>query len=424
MAAASEDGVPEMDEAMRRRARMMRKFTQLRESIAEEQPQPEHRPAGQPQPERDDGRARGVPNWLDALAHCLTGGVAGILANALIFPIDVAKTRMQVEMPIFPPGLRGVALVRSFYHGLVLGSLETGAVHASSFLFYDYLKGRWIRRRLGRGLEVRRSPSRAFAHTKLRHPRGCRLQPGEEAPAVPIGIHLLLGVIASLGTQHVTLPLKVLLIRIQGGSNSGLLDAARAVVSETGWLGFWTGSRATLWMATNPALTYVVYERLQRLASDRNRAAARPSGADGRGEDAAEPSSTTSTSTVQESQATASQNFLAGWLAKAVATVCTFPVQKTQAMVQARPAQFNGSQLAAIQSVLFAGTGGPGSEHTGGLPSLVAVLGLWRGLGPKLMQAALQQALIFRIKELLTKPALLAVHRWYHRRTQDRRPKE
>jgi hypothetical protein len=147
---------------------MMRKFTQLRESIAEEQPQPEH---GQPQPERDDCRARGVPNWLDALAHCLTGGVAGILANALIFPIDVAKTRMQVEMPIFPPGLRGVALVRSFYHGLVLGSLETGAVHASSFLFYDYLKGRWIRRRLGRGLEVRRSPSRAFAHTKLRHPR-------------------------------------------------------------------------------------------------------------------------------------------------------------------------------------------------------------------------------------------------------------
>jgi hypothetical protein len=127
---------------------------------------------------------------------------------------------------------------------------------------------------------------------------------------------------------------------------------------------------------------------------------------------------------VQESQATASQNFLAGWLAKAVATVCTFPVQKTQAMVQARPAQFNGSQLAAIQSVLFAGTGGPGSEQTGGLPSLVAVLGLWRGLGPKLMQAALQQALIFRIKELLTKPALLAVHRWYHRRTQDRRPKE
>jgi hypothetical protein len=71
---------------------------------------------------------------------------------------------MQVEMPIFPVGLTGWALVRSFYQGLVLGALETGAVHASSFLFYDYLKGRWLRRRLGRGLA-----------------------PGEEAPKLPMG---------------------------------------------------------------------------------------------------------------------------------------------------------------------------------------------------------------------------------------------
>ena len=186
-----------------------------------------------------------------------------------------------------------------------------------------------------------------------------------------------------------------------------MLEAARAVVSETGWLGFWTGSRATLWMATNPSLTYVVYERLQRLFSDTNRT--KRNRRDEQREDAEQ------SSTVPESQATASQIFLSGWLAKAVATVCTFPVQKTQAMVQARPAQFNGSQLAAIQSVLFADTG-PSSKPAGGVPSLVAVLGLWRGLGPKLMQAALQQALIFRIKDILTKPTLLAVHRWYHRR--------
>lgn len=73
---------------------------------------------------------------------------------------------MQVEMPIFPVGLTGWALLGSFYQGLVLGSLETGAVHASSFLFQDYLKGRWVRERLGRGLV-----------------------PGEEAPKVPIGTY-------------------------------------------------------------------------------------------------------------------------------------------------------------------------------------------------------------------------------------------
>lgn len=35
--------------------------------------------------------------------------------------------------------------------------------------------------------------------------------------------------------------------------------------------GFWAGSRSTLWMATNPAVTYVIYERLQRRFSDWNR---------------------------------------------------------------------------------------------------------------------------------------------------------
>ena len=45
---------------------------------------------------------------------------------------------------------------------------------------------------------------------------------------------LLSGVIASLGTQHVTLPLKVILIRIQGGNSSGFLDAASKIIAENG----------------------------------------------------------------------------------------------------------------------------------------------------------------------------------------------
>ena len=53
------------------------------------------------------------------------------------------------------------------------------------------------------------------------------------------------------------------------------------------------------------------------------------------------------------------------------------------------------------------------------------MLGLWRGILPKLLQAALQQALIFRIKDMLTKPVMVWVHRWYARRAvrQRDRPK-
>lgn len=38
-----------------------------------------------------------VPNWLDALGHCVAGGFAGIVSMALIYPIDTMKTRMQVR---------------------------------------------------------------------------------------------------------------------------------------------------------------------------------------------------------------------------------------------------------------------------------------------------------------------------------------
>jgi hypothetical protein len=44
------------------------------------------------------------------------------------------------------------------------------------------------------------------------------------------------------------------------------------------------------------------------------------------------------------------------------------------------------------------------------------VFGLWHGILAKLFQAALQQALIFRIKDVMTRPMLGAVHRWYSRR--------
>jgi len=260
-----------------------------------------------------------VPNWADAWGHCLAGGLAGVISNALIFPIDVAKTRMQVEMPIIPEGLRGLALLRSFYSGLPLGALETGCVHASSFLFYDWLKGLWIRRTLGRGL-----------------------LPGEETPKVPLATHMLLGIIASLGTQHVTLPLKVILIRIQGGNAAGFVEAARKVYAESGPLGFWAGARGTYYMATNPAVTYVIYERVARWFSDRNIAAAQA-----RGEPAGDAAARGRG--IKESAATPAQQVFAGFVAKAFATLYSFPVQKTQAMVQGSD-QYSG-QWQAITDI-------------------------------------------------------------------------
>jgi hypothetical protein len=39
-----------------------------------------------------------------------------------------------------------------------VGLAETGAVHGSSFLFYETLKGFWVRAKIGRALEPGEKP--------------------------------------------------------------------------------------------------------------------------------------------------------------------------------------------------------------------------------------------------------------------------
>ena len=207
---------------------------------------------------------------------------------------------------------------------------------------------------------------------------------------------------------------------MQGGTSTGFLDAASKIFAENGTLGFWAGSRSTLWMATNPAVTYVIYERLQRWFSDRNRkrakartahaAAAAAAGTEAVAEvdtevDTAEATAeahrqeadavthgsgaanattciarynlvvtdsdggsstgggvnSTATATagafaVRQSAATGSQNLLAGFIAKAIATVYTFPVQKTQAMVRMDAGCFVYTCRRLIDLSLIAGT--------------------------------------------------------------------
>eukprot|EP00038_Savillea_parva_P001801 m.107509 g.107509 ORF g.107509 m.107509 type:complete len:586 (+) comp10623_c0_seq1:98-1855(+) len=329
-----------------------------------------------------------LPNWLESVGHAAAGGSAGVVAMAMIYPIDTIKTRLQLEQPAIPPGLAGWPLVMALYAGLPLGLLETGAVHGTSFLAYEFIKGLWIRATLGRAL-----------------------QPGEEPPVPPFLAHTMLGCLASFFTQTVTLPLKIILVRVQGGKATGFMDAARQVLKESGPKGFFAGLTSNLFMMINPAITFIVYERLIKLfvtqrreSLTASRPSSRPTTPPGSPPTVNGGTSTTTASLSvpngthqadhmngghnegeeeEDVPATGLDQLIAGFVAKAIATAVTFPAQKTQAMVQGS-AEFQGSQIRAILSLVRDGGG---------------VLALWRGLAPKLFQAALQQSLIFRFKE-------------------------
>eukprot|EP01050_Picozoa_sp_SAG11_P003256 SAG11_NODE_180_length_13278_cov_9.158434_7_plen_255_part_00 len=104
-----------------------------------------------------------VPSWVDSMAHMAAGWASGVVSMAMIYPIDTIKTRLQVGMPMccttsqpfqvlravhvpqvsgvaFPPFVSTKQFVGAMYAGMPIGLAETGAVHGTSFLFYEFLK--------------------------------------------------------------------------------------------------------------------------------------------------------------------------------------------------------------------------------------------------------------------------------------------
>lgn len=150
---------------------------------------------------------------------------------------------------------------------------------------------------------------------------------------------------------------------------------------------------SNLFLMLNPAVTYILYERLIKLFVTRrreslSRSPSRPSSptpAGGSADDGLDDE--------LDVPSTGGDQLIAGFIAKAIATALTFPIQKTQAMVQG-VAEYEGSQTRALLSLVRDGGG---------------ILALWRGLTPKLFQAALQQSLIFRFKEPWAKIILDAI---------------
>jgi len=140
-----------------------------------------------------------------------------------------------------------------------------------------------------------------------------------------------LGVASVAGALNVmaTLPIWVVNTRMtlaKQGEYRSVMDAVRKIYEEEGWRGFWRGIVPSLILVSNPAIQFVVYEQLIRLLTRRQAHAAAT----------ASPSSTSSSSTAASSiQLSSFQYFILGAIAKAVATVATYPYQVVKSRQQA-----------------------------------------------------------------------------------------
>ncbi|PFH54950.1 hypothetical protein XA68_11412 [Ophiocordyceps unilateralis] len=192
-----------------------------------------------------------VSPWGRAVA----GAAGAVFANFLAYPLDIVKTRLQVQdggsTSAADDGLHYTSTwnaisrivaedgIRGLYAGMN-GSL-VGVASTNFAYFYWYTVARTVY--LRSAISWHSPPSTA--------------------------IELVLGAVAGALAQLFTIPVAVVTTRQQTASRQdrrSLLDTAREVVQgPDGISGLWRGLKASLVLVVNPAITYGAYERLKNV---------------------------------------------------------------------------------------------------------------------------------------------------------------
>lgn len=146
---------------------------------------------------------------------------------------------------------------------------------------------------------------------------------------------------------------------------TNLLQGLSYIFKTEGVYGLWAGTVPSLILVSNPALQFMAYEALKRRFSQ------------------------------MPQQTSAVRFFILGAVAKAFATVVTYPLQ----LVQTKLRQGDSAKGAARKSH----TGNEMMNMFMGIVNRYGVLGLFRGLEAKLLQTVLTAALMFMTYEKIAK---------------------
>ncbi|XXG96533.1 60S ribosomal protein L29 [Hypoxylon texense] len=286
-----------------------------------------------------------LPPW----GYAVAGSTGAVLANALVYPLDIVKTRLQVQIkrkpgeesdhsePHYTSTWDAITKIvaEEGVHGLYAGMngalLGVASTNFAYFYWYSIVRQLYLKYQ-----KVSAPPSTA--------------------------VELILGAIAGAVAQLCTIPVAVVTTRQQTQSKAdrkGLLDTAREVIhSEDGVFGLWRGLKASLVLVVNPAITYGAYERLKG---------------------AIFPGKT---------RLTAGEAFLLGAMSKALATIATQPLIVAKVGLQSKPPpQRQGKPFKGFIEVMQFIV-----KHEG-------LSSLFKGIGPQIIKGFLVQGLLMMTKE-------------------------
>jgi hypothetical protein len=298
-----------------------------------------------------------LPPHLSALVDASSGSLGSLLTTTLLYPLDVAKTRVQsgkAAKSSVPTVL--LNLLRQ-EPGALLRGLGPKAVHAvlQNFLyFYNYsaLKSAWK----SAGLRVS-----TMANT-------------------------LCGVAAGMAGLILTLPLETLVVRMQcAGPEGDLLTECSQLLAD-GVPQLWRGFSVSSILTLNPAITMSAFDLLKATLLQGRKGA--------------------------KKQMSTAEAFALASLSKCIATWITYPLIRTKTVMQAQqkaPPPTRQSQDAVKGN---APAGADGRARRGFAQVLVSILreegaaGLYRGFGAQIVSAVLKSGIQLTCKEALFRYAL------------------
>ncbi|CAK9032618.1 unnamed protein product [Durusdinium trenchii] len=314
--------------------------------------------------------------WMEASA----GAAGAVVASMALQPVEVAKTRIQISTggdDSTLQTLRKIAAADGFL-GLWLGAwgkcAENGAKNFAYFYIYDGMN--------------------ALAKRQME---------------VTTLVKLILGYVAGVGNTLMNMPLEVISTKMQlddakGISTFGML---RRIVRHEGVGTLYTGLGYNIALCINPAIQNTILDKLKEgilKHMQRKNPQVAPA-------------------------LTAFQAFTLGAIAKAVATVLTYPLVRLKTNLQAGkvPTLERQPSLRKVTSKTSKGSQPAGMERSGSVEMIRALsfredkepekLSLWqrfvelyRGVGSALLKSTLQSALLYMVKDQVE----FTVERFFH----------
>lgn len=289
-----------------------------------------------------------------SLEAAVYGASASIIANTIVYPLDMIKTVIQTQTTdkdsesYYENSLdclrkiykkNGVA---GLYKGLDSTLLSSAVQSFTYFYWYSTVRKLWY------GL-------------KLSHYRKVIKNGTVE--------ELLLGVVAAAIGQLFTNPISVISTRQQTNpeKNPTIAATAENIIKEDGITGLWRGLKVSLVLTVNPSITYATFERLKAVLFS--------------GRKFLNPH----------------ENFALGVFSKMLATILTQPLIISKAMLQKNddPTKTHLKSFQSVLSYLIKNEG---------------VGALWKGVLPQLSKGVLVQGFVFMFKEQITMSMKLLFH--------------